>query len=154
MGWILLILLLCLPVAELTVLIQVGDEIGALSTVGLCILTAVVGLALVRRQGIGLMLDMQRTAAEGRPVGAALVHGAFLLIAGFCLMVPGFLSDAIGFLLLLPPVRTLLIKAGFAGLMVRARNGEARVVIIEGEVVSESGGESAASRPGPYIDKM
>lgn len=150
MGWILLILLIGLPVAELTVLIDVGDEIGALSTVGLCILTAVVGLGLVRHQGIGLMMDMQRAAADGRPVGAALVHGAFLLIAGFCLMIPGFLTDGLGFLLLIPPVRSALIKAGAAGLMVRPRGGSSRVIIIEGEVVSESD-DPTPPRP---IDKM
>lgn len=93
---------------ELSVLIDVGTEIGVFGVVGLTILTAIVGLSLVRRQGLKVMQDMQLATTSGQPAGVALVHGFFIAVAGVLLFLPGFITDAIGALFLVPPIRMLL----------------------------------------------
>ncbi len=106
---ILLLLLIGLPLAELYFLIQVGAEIGALPTIALSILTAVMGAWLVRRQGFGILMRVRRMMDEGEVPAVELLDGALLLLAGLFLLLPGFLTDSLGFLLLIPPVRRLLI---------------------------------------------
>lgn len=108
MPIIIVLLFIGIPLLELSVLIDVGTEIGVFGVVGLTILTAVIGLALVRHQGLKVMQDMQMTAKSGQPVGAALVHGFFIAVAGILLFLPGFITDAIGALFLVPPIRSLL----------------------------------------------
>jgi len=138
MAWIILLLFIGLPVLELTVLIDVGSEIGALSTIGLCFLSAAIGLSLVRMQGIRVFQNMQKATQTGDAIGENLIHGFFLLIAGVFLLIPGFITDFFGALLLLPFIRILLGRAGLAQMVVRTRKGgsvnvQADVTIIEGE---------------------
>jgi len=136
MPLIILMAILAIPVVELTVLIHVGGEIGALNTVGLCLLTAAIGLTLVRHQGLKVLADMQAAANRGEPIGASLVHGLFLVVAGFFLLIPGFVTDTIGALLLIPPFRMMLAKLGFAHMMVRRGGGQGQTtIIIEGDFV-------------------
>lgn len=108
MPIIIVLLFIGIPMLELSVLIDVGTEIGVFGVVALTILTAVIGLALVRQQGLKVMQDMQMTAQSGQPVGAALVHGFFIAVAGILLFLPGFITDAVGALFLVPPIRSLL----------------------------------------------
>jgi len=137
MAWIIFLLIIGLPVLELSVLIDVGDEIGAFNTVLMCLLTAAVGLSLVRMQGLKVFQDMQQQSRVGDPIGDTLVHGFFLLIAGVCLFIPGFVTDAFGALLLIPFVRLALGRAGMAHMVVKTyrshRPGTEDDVIIEGE---------------------
>lgn len=121
MGWIILLILIGGPLLELSVLIDVGTEIGGLNTVLLCILTAAVGLSLVRRQGIAVMTEMRSKMEAGEPTGEAMIHGFFLLLAGLMLMFPGFVSDTFGALLLIPPFRLMLGRAGIAAAVVGGR---------------------------------
>lgn len=114
MGWLFLIIFVGVPLMELSVLIEVGSDIGALSTIALCLLTAAVGLSLIRMQGLKVIADLQTASAEGQPLVEPLVHGFFLLVAGVCLFFPGFVTDALGALLLIPPVRLALGRAGLA----------------------------------------
>jgi len=120
MAWIIFLLILGIPILELSVLIDVGGEIGALTTVMLCLATAAVGLTLVRMQGMRIFLDLQAKAQAGEPVGENLIHGFFLLISGVFLFIPGFITDFFGALLLLPFMRLLLGKAGLAHMVVRS----------------------------------
>jgi len=120
MALIILLFIIGIPILELSVLIDVGGEIGAVSTVALCLLTAAIGLSLVRMQGIRVFQDMQRKAQVGEPAGDALIHGFFLLIAGIFLFIPGFITDFFGALLLLPFVRLMLGRAGMAHMMTRS----------------------------------
>lgn len=108
MPIIIVLLFIGIPMLELSVLIDVGTEIGVFGVVALTILTAAIGLALVRHQGLKVMQDMQMTAKSGQPVGATLVHGFFIAVAGILLFLPGFITDAIGALFLVPPIRSLL----------------------------------------------
>ncbi|NVJ99303.1 MAG: FxsA family protein [Alphaproteobacteria bacterium] len=140
MPLIILLLILSLPVVELAILIDIGGEIGALSTVGLCLLTAAVGLSIVRMQGMRVFQDMQSATRQGDAIGASLVHGFFLAIAGIFLFIPGFLTDFVGALLLIPPLRLGLGKLGMAQFVVRRGAGShtRSSVIIEGEYWEEN----------------
>lgn len=103
------LLLVGVPLVELYLLIQVGSEIGALPTIGLSILTAVIGTFLVRVQGFSILLRVRETVDRGEVPAIEVLDGALLLIAGVLLLLPGFITDALGFLLLVPPLRRFLI---------------------------------------------
>ncbi len=96
---------LALPLIEIAGFVVVGREIGALATVGLVLLSAVIGAILMRVQGFGVMTRIKRDIAAGRNPGRELAHGVMILFAGILLFIPGFVSDFIGLLLFVPPVR-------------------------------------------------
>lgn len=102
---VLLIAFVVVPVAEIYVLIEVGGVIGTVPTIGLIILTAVVGTALIRHQGLGVIAEVRRGIDAGAPPITPLIDGLFLLAAGVLLLTPGFLTDTVGFLCLVPPLR-------------------------------------------------
>jgi len=97
------------PLVELYLLIEVGSEIGAIPTIALSVFTAVLGGALVRMQGFAVLFRAQSQMANKEVPALELVEGAMLLLVGFALLLPGFITDAIGFLLLIPPLRRWLI---------------------------------------------
>jgi len=99
------LLLLGLPIAEIAVFIVVGRHIGLLATLGLILLTAVIGSVLLRIQGFGLLARIRAEAREGRVPGRELVHGVMIMIAGILLVIPGFITDTLGFLLFIPALR-------------------------------------------------
>jgi len=102
---ILLLIIVGVPILELMLLIEVGKHVGAVYTVALVIITAAIGVTLVRMQGYAALTRAQASLDENRlPVGEA-VDGVFLLFAGGLLLFPGFITDAIGLLLLIPIVR-------------------------------------------------
>jgi UPF0716 protein FxsA len=105
---VLFLLFLVVPFAELFVILQVGQSIGVLPTVGLLILMSVVGAALVKREGLGVLRRAQYRMNHGEVPGRELVDGVLILFAGALLLTPGFLSDVVGILLLLPPVRATM----------------------------------------------
>lgn len=106
---LILVLLIGIPLIEIYFLIEVGSEIGALRTIGLSILTALLGSTLVRHQGFGVLMRVRHASDRGDVPALEMLDGALLLIAGLFLLLPGFLTDVVGFLLLIPPLRRLLI---------------------------------------------
>lgn len=105
MGKALLWFLLLLPVLEIAIFIEVGSRIGAGATVGLIILSAVLGVLLLRRQGLSVLRKAQAAADRGElPVGAVF-EGFCVAVGGILLIIPGFLTDTVAVLLLLPPLR-------------------------------------------------
>ena len=111
MPILLLALFIGLPLVEVWLLVEVGGFVGAWWTIALCIATAVAGAAIVRRQGRSTLERVRTTLRQGGlPLGDLFV-GACILVAGVMLLVPGFFSDAVGFLLLLPPFRAILALA-------------------------------------------
>lgn len=108
--WPLVILLLSAPLVELYVLITVGGVVGAGWTVALVISTAVIGLVLVRIQGFAVLGRIQQTLARGEVPALPLLEGVALFVAGALLLLPGFLTDILGFTLLVPPIRRGLIR--------------------------------------------
>jgi UPF0716 protein FxsA len=113
MPLVILFILIGIPIIELTVLVRVADDIGAFNTVMLSILTAVIGLWLVRQQGLAVVQSMQQSMAQGQSPVREMIHGFFLFFAGIFLMFPGFITDSIGALLILPPVRHMIVNLGF-----------------------------------------
>lgn len=110
MGLSLFLLFIVLPLLEIYVLITVGGAIGALTTIGLVILTAVVGSTLVRSQGLPLWRQINQQLQSGRLPAFALWHGVLLLVAGCLLLTPGFITDSLGLLLLIPTFRMYLLS--------------------------------------------
>jgi UPF0716 protein FxsA len=104
----LFLLLVGLVVLELTVMIEVGSVIGALPTVGLFILTAVLGSSLVRSEGIKTLLNAQQKMQMGEMPGREVMGGMMLALAGLLLIIPGFVTDVFGVLLLQPWLRNKL----------------------------------------------
>jgi UPF0716 protein FxsA len=100
---------LVLSTSELFLLVRVAAEVGFGVTALLCIATGVGGGALVRRQGLALLADLQRQLAAGVLPADELLHGVILIVVGALLCVPGFITDAFGFLLLVPPLRRLAV---------------------------------------------
>lgn len=124
---LILLLLIGLPLVELYVLIQVGSVIGALPTVVLAILTAVLGAGLVRHQGFGVLRRIRDMNERDESPALEVLDGALLLVAGFFLLLPGFLTDTVGFLLLIPPLRHWTIRRYLSSRHVR-------VMSVSGEV--------------------
>jgi UPF0716 protein FxsA len=105
---VLIALFIGVPFAEIYVLLQVGDAIGVVNTLGLLILISVVGAWLAKREGLGVLRRMQRSIDAGRVPGTELVDGFLILLAGALMLTPGFLTDILAILLLLPPVRAVV----------------------------------------------
>lgn len=105
MVGVLLLLFLLIPLAELLVIIQVGQAVGALNTVALLVLVSAVGAWLVKREGIGVWRRFRRQVEAGVVPGREIADGVMILFAGALMMTPGFLTDILGVLLLLPPIR-------------------------------------------------
>lgn len=98
------------PLIEIALFIQIGGAIGLWSTLLVVILTAMLGTFLVRTQGLLALGNLQRSFAELDDPTEPLAHGAMILIAGALLLTPGFFTDAIGFALLVPPVREAVFR--------------------------------------------
>ncbi|WP_135081300.1 FxsA family protein [Terasakiella sp. SH-1] len=108
MGFFILLLFIAVPVTEIAVFIQVGDIIGLWPTIAIVILTAILGTALLRQQGMNTLMRAQATLNTGHLPTAELFDGACLLFAGALLLTPGFVTDTVGFLLFFPPFRAFL----------------------------------------------
>lgn len=123
----LLLLLVGLVLLELTVMIKVGSVIGALPTVGLLVLTAVLGSSLVRSEGIKTLLTAQQKMQLGEMPGREVMGGMMLALAGLLLIIPGFVSDIVGILLLQPWLRNMLADKLIGSNQFRMQMGASRL---------------------------
>jgi len=173
MAWVLFLLFVGLPIAEIAVLIQAGDAIGLWPTIGLVILTAMAGAALARSEGRAAMQRLAASVEEGgAPIGP-LLDAAAIFIGGVLLLTPGFITDTLGLTLLFRPTRLIwgqiLVRlqrarrrrpqgGPFGGQGGGAGGGERepgprRTVIIEGDYVDrgserqDAGGAESAEPP-------
>lgn len=105
MAIVILAVLVGIPLIDITLFIIIGAEIGIWPTLAGIVLTAVIGIILIRLQGLPVINRLRRSQAQRERPVAALVDAGCLLVAGLLLLTPGFLTDAIGFLLVVPPVR-------------------------------------------------
>lgn len=105
----LFLLFVIMPVVEMWLLITVGQQIGALPTIGLVLLTAFIGIALLRYQGAATLLRARSKMQTGELPAREMADGLFFAVGGALLLTPGFVTDAIGFACLTPGVRTLII---------------------------------------------
>ena len=106
----LLILFVLVPVTELYILIEVGKKIGSLTTIGIIILTGIIGAYLVKGQGFMILKKIQNDLNEGIMPGDSLIQGAIILAGGIFLLTPGFVTDIIGFIFLIPVSRRVVKK--------------------------------------------
>jgi UPF0716 protein FxsA len=108
------LLLLVIPFVEIFVFVQVASWIGVLDAMGLLLLISLVGVAIVWKQGASAWRRIRNELATGKVPAAALIDGGLIFLAGVLLIIPGYVSDACGLLLLVPPVR-----AGARGMLRR-----------------------------------
>ena len=106
----LLLLFVVVPVVELVLLIEIGQRVGILATIGLIMGTGVVGAALARQQGLNTLARLRKDLDEGRLPAEAIVDGVLILVAAAVLVTPGVLTDLFGFLCLVPACRRLLTR--------------------------------------------
>ncbi|MCC4768689.1 membrane protein FxsA [Methanosarcina sp. DH2] len=102
-------LFLIIPLVEIYLLIKIGGIIGAINTVLIILITASLGAYLTKSQGFRVLRQIQNATAQGYVPGNELLHGLFVLIGGFALLTPGFLTDAIGFSMLIPQIREIYV---------------------------------------------
>jgi UPF0716 protein FxsA len=117
-GRVLVVLLIAIPIIEIAVAIWVASAVGWLNTIGLLILLSIIGIWVVKRQGLGIMTTLSEGAQRREVPTKKLVDRFLMVLGGVLLVMPGFVTAAIGLLLFLPPVRALI--RGFAGKRVQA----------------------------------
>jgi UPF0716 protein FxsA len=110
MPLLLLILFVVVPIAELYVIVQIAGEIGILPTLALLVIDSIVGVMLMKSQGRLAWRRFNEATAAGRIPAREVADGALIILGGAFLLTPGFLTDIIGFLLLIPPTRLLFRK--------------------------------------------
>ncbi|KGK78631.1 exlusion protein FxsA [Thalassobacter stenotrophicus] len=106
----LFLLFVGVPVLEIALFLQVGGWLGMWPTLGIVILTAAVGTVLVRSQGLAQLAKLQNSFQEMRDPTETLAHGAMVLASGLLLLTPGFFTDGVGFALLVPGVRSVILR--------------------------------------------
>jgi len=121
MPFFLFILFVATPFIEIALLIKLGDFLGFWPTIGIVVVTAIVGANVLRAQGLATMQRVTQSISSGEPPIQPMVDGFFLAISGAFLLTPGVITDAIGLLLLVPPVRHAIARWGF-GRMVKKGN--------------------------------
>lgn len=107
MGYLVLAFII-VPLLELAVIIQVGQGLGVLPTIGLLLVVSIGGAWLVKFQGLGVMNRIRRQLAAGQMPTDELVNGVLILVAGALMLTPGFITDAVGLSLLFPPSRAVV----------------------------------------------
>lgn len=108
MVLVLVALFIIVPFVELAVFVQVADSIGFLSSLALIVVFSVAGAWLVKREGIGIWRRARTQIERGEVPAREMVDGVLVLLAGALLLVPGFVTDVVGLLLLIPPTRALV----------------------------------------------
>lgn len=141
-GLLIPLLLLAIPIMEIAVFIFVGGEIGIFPTLAMIFVTAVIGTILLRLQGFALIARIRGEMQANRIPGRDLAHGAMLLAAGLLLLTPGFVTDTIGFLLFVPPIRDAISA------FVAARMKDAVIVQATGKRPGPDFGSAGQPMPG------
>lgn len=156
-------LFLAVPLTEIAVFVLVGSKIGVLPTIGLVILTAAAGSILLRWQGFSALARIQNEVAAHRVPGKELVQGVMILLAGFLLLTPGFVTDTLGLLLFIPAVRDRVWRFLSSRVNVQtfgagyAQRGDARpepgVVDLDADEYQRDGNPDSPWSGGRGIDK-
>lgn len=159
----LLLLFIVIPIIEISILMQVGEWLGAWPTVAIVIFTAWLGAKNVRQQGMATLQSVQTKMAQGQMPSEEIVVGVLILIAGVLLMTPGFVTDTFGLLLLVPAVRNALMSTVQQQIKLKTVQSASfshgfdtnNVYEHEGETSSHNAGElnqNKAPRQGDIID--
>lgn len=147
MPFLLFVAFVVVPLVELALLIQLGSVIGVLPTIAIVVVTALVGTALLRQQGLATIRNAQARAQRGEAPIEELMHGLMIAVGGVMLLTPGLITDAMGLALLLPPVRHF-IGRGVWGYL--ARHGQVHVYSgAAGSTPPPGGPQGGAGSGGP-----
>ncbi|HNW82455.1 MAG TPA: FxsA family protein [bacterium] len=131
MFFILLLLFVALPAAEIWLLIKVGGMIGVMPTILMILFTGVAGAYLAKMEGLAVIRNIQKASVEGRIPGNEMISGVLIFVGGALLLTPGFITDCMGLLMIFPPTRMLIaisirkyfekrVKAGSAGFSIHS----------------------------------
>jgi UPF0716 protein FxsA len=117
---ILLLLFIFVPIIEIGLFIQVGGFLGLWPTIALVLITAFVGASLVRSQGLQTLMSVQNRLQQGELPAQQIFEGVMLAVAGVLLLTPGFMTDALGMLVLLPAPRAMIAKYLMSKMVVKS----------------------------------
>ncbi len=129
------LLFIGMPALEIFLMIKIGGKIGALTTVSLIFLTAIIGLYFAKLEGIKTMRAGVVNLYQNKIPVYEMVSGASIAIAALLLIIPGFFTDTIGFLLLIPFTRRILINAFIKKRGVRTKQGDTNT--LDGEIIED-----------------
>jgi UPF0716 protein FxsA len=146
---IVVVLLVLAPLTEIAVLIEVGGRIGLWPTLALVVLTAVVGVLMIRLQGFVVVKRLRAQLDRGEPPLREVFDAVCLVIAGVLLLTPGFVTDVIGALLLLPPVRAALFRRSQLHAAKQRADAEAAARRRQGPVIEDVPYEEVDDEPRP-----
>jgi UPF0716 protein FxsA len=130
------LIFICLPALEIYLLIEVGSQVGALNTVALIFLTAIIGLYFAKHQGLQTLKSGMVNLYQNKMPIYEMMSGASIALAAFLLIIPGFFTDLIGFLLLIPFTRKILFN-----LALRKKgknNNKSQNRTIDGEIIENN----------------
>ena len=130
-----IIIFLGIPIIEIFLLIKIGGKIGALNTISLIFLTAIIGIYYARLQGLQTLRSGVTNLYQNKAPIYEIIAGASIAVAALLLIIPGFFTDAIGFLLLIPISRNILLKIALRNKKMDKKNGERK--IIDGEIIDK-----------------
>ena len=128
------IIFLAIPAIEIFLMIKIGGKIGALSTVSLVFLTAVIGLYFARIEGIKTLKSGFSNLYQNKVPMYEMMSGASIAVAALLLIIPGFFTDTIGFLLLIPTTRKIIINMFFSK---KVKNMKNKSDILDGEIIED-----------------
>jgi len=129
---------LIVPIVEMLVLLKVGSFIGAFYTITLVLMTAIIGVSLLKRQGLSAFLRANQKMQAGQMPVTEMGEGLMLAVAGALLLTPGFVTDGVGFLLLTPGVRNYLAKKWLGAMMRKSQVSGASGVFYSQATSSET----------------
>jgi UPF0716 protein FxsA len=142
----LLLLFIALPALELALLIEIGSRIGTAPTIGLIVVTGIVGASMARQQGLRVIGTVQQELGEGRLPAASLLDGLMILVASALLVTPGILTDVFGFLCLVPAFRAVARRAMLSRFERAVREQKVHVHFGEAGFPGASEGDGRADR--------
>jgi UPF0716 protein FxsA len=106
----LILIFVVVPLIEILLLIEIGSRIGTLNTIFIIILTGIMGASMMRHQGFTIIRNIQEDLSQGHMPTGELINGALVLVGGILLLTPGFFTDAVGFVLLIPSTRRFILR--------------------------------------------
>ena len=146
MRLILFILFIVMPFVEIALLIKLGHLLGFWRTIGIVVMTAIVGAYVLQAQGMATMQRVSQSMSSGEPPIKPVVDGFFMVISGAFLLTPGIVTDAIGLLLLVPPMRHAIARWGF-GRIVKSGKFSVHTFGAAGGTDSPGPGDPGAAPP-------
>ena len=128
-----LLLFIGIPILEIVLMIEIGGEIGAINTVLLILLTAIIGIYYARIEGLNTIRNGLTNIYQNKTPVYEIISGASIAVAAFLLILPGFITDTLGFLILIPFSRRIIINRKIKNKNIKEKSNE----IIDGEIIED-----------------